>query len=85
GNFMGYTVRTQHYRYVEWRENDSGKVLASELYDLTEESEEATNLAADPEKAVLLEKHQQILKDGWQAALPPSDRPSVQAPLPRLF
>ena len=30
---MGYSMRTNRYRYTEWREFQKGKILARELYD----------------------------------------------------
>ena len=33
GAVMGYAVRTDRYRYVEWQKAESGDVLARELYD----------------------------------------------------
>lgn len=48
---MGYSVRTEKVRYTEWRDWESGKLLASELYDHTSDSGETRNLvdvAKDP-------------------------------------
>ncbi len=33
GDVMGYAVRTDRYRYVEWREWETKNILARELYD----------------------------------------------------
>lgn len=45
--FMGYSVRTERYRYTEW---DGGK-KGTQLYDYDTDPGELTNLAADPKHA----------------------------------
>lgn len=42
---MGYAVRTHRYRYVEWREWQSKKVVARELYDHEHDAAEMNNIA----------------------------------------
>lgn len=42
--FMGYSVRTERWRYTEWDEGTRGV----ELYDETNDPDEMRNLAADP-------------------------------------
>jgi iduronate 2-sulfatase len=42
--FMGYSVRTERWRYTEWDEGTRGV----ELYDETNDPNEMRNLAADP-------------------------------------
>jgi len=71
GDFMGYAVRTTRYRYVEWREWTSGKVVARELYDHEYDPLESKNLAAEPARQGVLEKLSRMLRAGWRAALPP--------------
>jgi Arylsulfatase A and related enzymes len=51
---MGYALRTARHRYVEWRENASGAVIARELYDETTDPRETINRAGEPENAALL-------------------------------
>ena len=41
---MGYSIRTDRYRYTEWRRFASGKVMARELYDHDTDPEETINL-----------------------------------------
>jgi iduronate 2-sulfatase len=50
--FMGYSIRTESWRYTEW---DNGK-QGAELYNETDDPHESNNLAADP-------KHQQVVLD----------------------
>jgi uncharacterized sulfatase len=45
--FMGYSVRTERYRYTEW---DGGK-RGVQLYDYSEDPGELRNLADDPKHA----------------------------------
>lgn len=42
---MGYSIRTDRYRYTEWREFESGDVQARELYDHESDPGETTNIA----------------------------------------
>ena len=42
---MGYSMRTDRYRYTEWRDFKTGKVLARELYDHHKDPDENANLA----------------------------------------
>jgi uncharacterized sulfatase len=44
---MGYSVRTEHWRYTEW----DGGAAGSELYDHTNDPHEWQNLARDPRYA----------------------------------
>ena len=51
GEFMGYSIRTPTHRMIEWREFETGKVTARELYYHLENSPESINLIdeASPE------------------------------------
>ena len=51
GEAMGYSLRTDHYRYTEWRARKSGEVLESELYDHRADPDEDVNLAGRGEQA----------------------------------
>jgi len=42
---MGYSLRTDRFRYTEWRDFDSGELRARELYDHGIDSLETVNLA----------------------------------------
>lgn len=62
--YMGYAIRTDEYRMIEWREFGTGKVTTTELYDHRTEHSETRNIAAsaDPEllkklTAMLLKSH----------------------------
>ena len=45
GEVMGYSMRTDRYRYTEWRDWKSGDVLGLELYDHDTDRGETVNLA----------------------------------------
>lgn len=46
---MGYSVRTGHVRYTEWRDWNTGEVIARELYDHSNDPTELKNRAGEPE------------------------------------
>lgn len=52
---MGYAMRTDRYRYVEWLDAVDGRIVARELYDHVSDADENENLAVQPERATLLE------------------------------
>lgn len=45
---MGCSVRTARYRYTEWRDFRSGKVVARELYDHQNDPHETRNVVTSP-------------------------------------
>ncbi len=67
---MAYTVRTDNYRYHEYREKQSGKLIAQELYDMRNDIFEKVNLVNDKNYHQIVVAHAGLLKDGWRAALP---------------
>lgn len=71
GEIMGYTIRTQNHRYVEWRSDRSGAVVARELYDHTLDPLESRNIAGHTEQQLLLADLAEQLHRGWHAARPP--------------
>jgi iduronate 2-sulfatase len=54
-DFMGYAMRTERFRYVEWLDAVSGEISARELYDHASDAAENENIAARPEQAALLD------------------------------
>ncbi|XP_065190341.1 iduronate 2-sulfatase-like isoform X2 [Sycon ciliatum] len=83
---MGYTMRTDKYRYTEWVKFNHTTAVADwtdvwgrELYDHTLDSEELfddenENLVDKPEMAELVKKLHANLREGWRAAMPASMR-----------
>ncbi len=59
GGFMGYSVRTERYRYTEW---DAGK-KGVELYDHAADPKEHKNLADDPKQAKVIEELKALLHE----------------------
>jgi iduronate 2-sulfatase len=51
---MGYSLRTDRYRYTEWRDVAGPRVLARELYDHASDPAETVNLAGQPRQAETL-------------------------------
>lgn len=70
GDIMGYALRTDRFRYVEWREGRSGPVLARELYDHRVDPTEARNAADQARYRGGLAGLERRLAAGWRAALP---------------
>jgi arylsulfatase A-like enzyme len=66
GKNHGVAMRTDRYRYVEWRDK-SGQLVARELYDHAADPQENQNVADQPENAALLEQ----LGKQLQASVPP--------------
>ena len=70
---MGYTMRTDRYRYTVWQSTDDARVNAGiELYDHTIDPAETLNLAWLPRNATLVAELDDQLKRGWREALPPT-------------
>ena len=66
-NMEGFAVRTDRYRYVEWKKSD-GEIIARELYDHKTDPQESRNVAQQhPDIVTELSKK---LAAGWRAALP---------------
>jgi iduronate 2-sulfatase len=59
GPLLGHAVRTDDWRYVEWRRADQS-VVARELYDMQRDPGETTNLAARAH-ADILDEHARLL------------------------
>ncbi|MCK4628013.1 MAG: DUF4976 domain-containing protein, partial [Sedimentisphaerales bacterium] len=70
GKVMGYSMCTERFRYTQWQDRKTGKVMARELYDHKIDPQENVNAAAQPEYAKDVNRLSQMLKRGWRAALP---------------
>ena len=69
---MGYALRTNQYRLVEWRDRKTGEPKAYELYDHAADPGEDVNLAARPEHKETVERLKKQLAAGWQGNGPPA-------------
>jgi len=67
---MGYSMRTDRFRYTEWRQGD--EVVARELYDHKYDPAENVNVVDRPQHRDQVEMLSKQLKAGWQAARPGS-------------
>lgn len=66
-NKMGYSIRTERYRYTVWvdwknKVTDAGKVYAEELYDYGTDPDETKNLVNDPAYAAVVKE----MKANWE-------------------
>jgi|LSQX01.2.fsa_nt_gb arylsulfatase A-like enzyme len=73
GGVMGYSMRTDRYRYTEWRsERGAGDTVATELYDHQADPGENMNIAGNAQSAATVQELSAMLRAGWQAARPPA-------------
>ncbi len=77
-NLMGYSMRTQRHRYIEWINRKSNQAVARELYDHQSNSAENTNLAEEPGNRALI---QRLSKQLWSAIPPPPPLAEVAKPI----
>ena len=75
GEQMGYTIRTDRYRYVEWyewnaAEKEAGGLLWKELFDHQTDPLENKNIAKDPGSIGIVDSLARQLKKGWTDARP---------------
>ena len=68
--YMGYSIRTERYRYVEWMNWTTKEYVARELYDHQTDPQEDVNIADSPEKRETVADLSKKLHAGWQAAVP---------------
>jgi iduronate 2-sulfatase len=73
---MGYSVRTEAFRFTEWRDWKSGATVAREFYDHRADPGETRNLADDPKHAgdvkacaAALESFHPLVRPGWKPPL----------------
>jgi iduronate 2-sulfatase len=66
GDVMGYTMRTESFRYNEWRRG--GEVLEIELYDHRKDPHETVNVAGDSSYRAPLAALRKQMQAGWKGA-----------------
>merc|ERR1711948_175796 len=82
---MGYSARTQQWRYTEWFQFDYNtsttnfnKTIARELYDHTDDAGDdfnkydQINRADDPSLKDVVAEHAKIVRAGWKQSRPPT-------------
>jgi len=72
---MGYTIRTDQYRYVEWylwnkEDQLRGELIGRELFDHFKDPQENKNLAMEKEHLKTIELLSDQLKSGWRKSKP---------------
>ena len=72
GRRMGYSMRTNRWRYTEWIDRSTGKSTAHELYDHEQDPGETVNVAQEPRHSKLTAQ----LSKQLRAAVLPKARPS---------
>ncbi len=70
GKAMGYSMRTDRYRYAEWAE-PGREPVGIELYDHRSDPAENVNVAGLPKNRKLVAELSGKLRAGWRVALPP--------------
>ena len=68
--YMGYSIRTERYRYNEWINWKTKELAAIELYDHLHDPGENENIAVGNEHSQLIRELSKRLKAGWKSALP---------------
>jgi len=68
--YMGYSVRTNRYRYTEWVNWETNELTATELYDHERDPMETRNISGEAEYAEAQDEMAAVLAAGWRAALP---------------
>ena len=76
GSAMGYTMKTDDYRYTEWVKFTNNKpdwrtLYGVELYDHTVDPDENYNVAEDATFVNLRRGLSQQLRAGWRSTIPP--------------
>ncbi len=65
---MGFSMRTNRYRYTEWRSLEDRGIIARELYDHTVDPLEMRNVAEQPGQAEVIDRLALILSDQFSPA-----------------
>jgi len=63
---MGYAIRTERHRHVEWRRWKDKTLAGRELYDLIEDPQENVNRVEEPGNEALIRELSGRLKKGWR-------------------
>jgi len=70
GKVMGYTMRTERWRYTEWQDRSNGQIMARELYDHSADPAENKNIAGAEDMKSTIAELSTKLKAGYRAAKP---------------
>jgi hypothetical protein len=67
---MGYAIRTERYRFVQWQNWETKVVVARELYSLRDDPHEMKNIVNDADAKAVVARLAKRLAKGWKDALP---------------
>jgi iduronate 2-sulfatase len=75
--YMGYSMQTKQYHYIEWyfwdnNKKEKGDFAAIELYDHYVDPNETVNIANNSDKVEIVKNLSKQLSIGWKGALPKS-------------
>jgi arylsulfatase A-like enzyme len=68
-DYMGYAMRTDRYRYIEWLDAERGDIAFRELYDHRDDPHENENIAERPEHGPLVS---QLAQQMWNTLRRPT-------------
>ncbi|MDQ1256849.1 MAG: iduronate 2-sulfatase [Candidatus Hydrogenedentes bacterium] len=71
GLLMGYSMRTDRYRFTAWKCADKKEFAEYELYNHQTDADENVNIAGLPENEALVKELAAKLDAGWRQAGPP--------------
>jgi iduronate 2-sulfatase len=69
-NMMGYSMRTDQYRYTEWIDKKTSEVKFRELYDLKNDPLCKESIVFKPENEKLVAELHEMMTAGWRKAKP---------------
>ena len=72
---MGYAVRSDRFRYIEWKNRRSGKVSFRELYDHSVDPNETTNISGKAGSAAEMKRLSELM---WKRLPEPPEFSAVQ-------
>ena len=73
--YMGYSINTKEYHYIEWyawntKTGTRGELKSKELFDSKNDPYETVNMAGEKEFSEVIEDLSEQLAEGWQQAIP---------------
>lgn len=73
--YMGYSMQTKQYHYIEWyhwdnKKKEKGAFAATELYDHYVDANETVNISGNTDKIEIVKGLSEQLAKGWKGALP---------------
>jgi iduronate 2-sulfatase len=76
GGVMGYSIRSDRWRYTEWIDRKNGEIKGRELYDHQDSPLATRNQARDPELAETVNKLSTLMDQGqgWKAIKQETDK-----------